>query len=106
MHANLQQLGRWLFKRVPRLEDFGQGLQEARLKSGLPQRDVAQRLDTNVTTVSRYGIGAVLPSVAMAAQLAKAVDASLVRLTGSAEADPGLVRLARRLCGVLAMVGK
>ena len=98
--------------------DFGRKLQEARGKSGLSQRDVAQRLDTNVTTVSRYEIGAVLPSVAMAAQLAKAVDASLDQLTGLAEADTELVRLARRLsaqlteeqqvqlCGVLAMVGK
>ncbi|MGB3869990.1 MAG: hypothetical protein WBG34_15380 [Flavobacteriales bacterium] len=54
----------------------------------------------------------------MAAQLAKAVDASLDQLTGLAEADTELVRLARRLsaqltevqqvqlCGVLAMVGK
>ena len=98
------------------LSDFGKKLQAARLKAGLSQREVAERVGITVTTVSRYEITSVLPSVAMAAQLAQAVGVSLDQLTGSAKPDTELVRMARKLsdqltqaqqeplCAVLAML--
>jgi hypothetical protein len=54
-----------------------------------------------VTTISRYESTGVLPSVAMAAQLALVVGASLDHLTGLAEADHELVELARKLAPAL-----
>lgn len=98
------------------LSDFGKKLQAARLKAGLSQREVAERVGITVTTVSRYEITSVLPSVAMAAQLAQAVGVSLDQLTGAAMPDTELVRMARKLsdqltqaqqeqvCAVLGMV--
>lgn len=63
--------------------------------------EVATRLHSNVTTISRYESTGVLPSVAMAAQLAQVVGASLDHLAGLAEAEHELVELARKLASAL-----
>lgn len=82
-------------------EDFGKRLQEARATRGLSQRDLALRVHSNVTTLSRYESAGVLPSIAMAAQLAQALEISLDQLAGLAEPDTQLVALARRLSTAL-----
>lgn len=81
--------------------EFGKKLQAARLRADLSQREVAERVGITVTTVSRYEITPVLPSVAMAAQLAQAVGVPLDQLAGFAEADTELVVLARKLGAAL-----
>jgi transcriptional regulator with XRE-family HTH domain len=88
-------------KKVPTGVDFGKRFQAARLAHGSSQRDVALRMNSNVTTISRYEISSVQPSVSMAAAMAQAVEASLDQLCGLAEADTPLVVIARKASAVL-----
>ena len=72
-------------------ERFSAALKKARNHLGLPQTEVADKIGIKVTALSRYERGDVLPSVAVAAQLAKALNCSLDELCGLANGKDNLL---------------
>lgn len=65
-------------------ERLGQQLRKARLSHGLTQNDVAERVETDPETISRFERGATLPSLVRLLALAEALDVSVAALLGAA----------------------
>ena len=66
-------------------QTFGRALKEARSKIQLSQVVIAEKIGIKVTALSRYERGDVLPSIEIAAKLAKALNCSLDELCGLKE---------------------
>ena len=65
-------------------ERLGRELRKARLAQGLTQSDVAERVETDPETVSRFERGATLPSLTRLLDLAEALDVTIASLVGAA----------------------
>jgi transcriptional regulator with XRE-family HTH domain len=65
-------------------ERLGQELRKARMARGLTQNEVAERLETDPETISRFERGATLPSLVRLLTLAEALDVSVATLLGAA----------------------
>lgn len=71
-------------------ERLGQALRSARLARGFTQGDVAERVNTDPETISRFERGAALPSLARLLDLAEALEVtvgSLLTLASPRESD-------------------
>lgn len=69
-------------------------VREARLRAGLTQRDVARRLGTTQSVVSRWESGAVSPSLETLTRIARACGLELqLRLAEADDHDLGLASL-------------
>ena len=65
-------------------EQLGRELRKARLARGLTQADVAERVDTDPETISRFERGATLPSLTRLLDLAEALHVTVGSLVGAA----------------------
>jgi len=65
-------------------EQLGAELRKARIALGLTQADVAEKVETDPETVSRFERGATLPSLTRLLDLADALDVSVSALLGAA----------------------
>ena len=63
---------------------LGSALRSARQKKGLTQGDVAERVQTDPETISRFERGATLPSLVRLLSLADALGATVASLLGAA----------------------
>ena len=64
-------------------EQLGRELRKARLARGLTQADVAERVDTDPETISRFERGATLPSLTRLLDLAEALHVTVGSLVGA-----------------------
>lgn len=65
-------------------EQLGGELRKARLVLGLTQADIAERVETDPETISRFERGATLPSLARLLDLAEALGVTIASLLGGA----------------------
>ena len=65
-------------------ERLGTGLRKARLSRGFTQADVAEKVDTDPETISRFERGATLPSLTRLLDLAEALNVTVASLLGGA----------------------
>ncbi len=65
-------------------EQLGRALRKARLARALTQADVAESVETDPETISRFERGATLPSLARLVDLAGALDVTVASLLGGA----------------------
>lgn len=65
-------------------EQLGRELRRVRLARNLTQADVAERVETDPETISRFERGATLPSLARLLDLAEALDVTVASLLGAA----------------------
>ena len=68
-------------------ERLGRELRKARLAQGLTQSDVAERVETDPETVSRFERGVTFPSLARLLG-AEALDVTIASLVGAASPRP------------------
>ena len=69
-------------------EQLGRGLRQARQACQLTQAQVAERVETDPETISRFERGATLPSLPRLLALAEALDVTLVSLLSAASPRP------------------
>lgn len=67
---------------------LGEGLRQARLARHLTQNQLAEKLDTDPETISRFERGATLPSLVRLLSLADALGVTLASLLSAASPRP------------------
>ncbi|MFT3819062.1 MAG: helix-turn-helix transcriptional regulator [Rubrivivax sp.] len=67
---------------------LGSALRDARLAKAMTQGQLAEAVETDPETISRFERGATLPSLARLLVLAEALDVTVASLLGSASSRP------------------